>query len=120
MPWKAFRRPCHVADGVIFRHAKNNEIAVSRSSVSCVGDQAGGALVFLFPLSLCDIEELLVERGVAGSYETIRRWCDELGARFAYGSKGVRRKPGSALHLDEMCVSLRGEAIRPSVSASGV
>ncbi len=75
---------------------------------------------FLFPLSLCDIEELLVECGVVGSYETIRRWCDKFGARFAYGSKGVRRKPGSALHLDEMCVSLRGEAISPSVSASGV
>ncbi|MFC7518092.1 IS6 family transposase, partial [Herbaspirillum sp. GCM10030257] len=31
---------------------------------------------FRFQLSLRDIEELLLERGVIVSYETIRRWCD--------------------------------------------
>ncbi|MBF3448047.1 IS6 family transposase, partial [Burkholderia pseudomallei] len=32
---------------------------------------------FRFQLSLRDIEELLFERGVIVSYETIRRWCDK-------------------------------------------
>ncbi|MBK3844496.1 IS6 family transposase, partial [Paraburkholderia aspalathi] len=31
---------------------------------------------FRFQLSLRDIEELLFERGVIVSYETVRRWCD--------------------------------------------
>lgn len=33
---------------------------------------------FRFQLSLRDIEELLFERGVIVSYETVRRWCDKL------------------------------------------
>lgn len=32
---------------------------------------------FRFQLSLRDIEELLFERGVIVSYETVRRWCDK-------------------------------------------
>ena len=39
---------------------------------------------FRFQLSLRDIEELLFERGVIVSYETIRRWCDKFGAGFAH------------------------------------
>jgi putative transposase len=64
---------------------------------------------FRFQLSLRDIEELLFERGVVVSYETIRRWCDKFGASFAHGAKGARRKPGSTWHLDEMFVTLSGE-----------
>ena len=64
---------------------------------------------FRFNLSLRDIEELLFERGVIVSYETIRRWCDKFGAGFAHRAKAARRKPGSTWHLDEMFVALRGE-----------
>ncbi|VVE59139.1 transposase [Pandoraea sputorum] len=64
---------------------------------------------FRFQLSLRDIEELLFERGLIVSYETIRRWCDKFSARFAHRVKAARRKPGSTWHLDEMFVSLRGE-----------
>jgi putative transposase len=64
---------------------------------------------FRFQLSLRDIEELLFERGVTVSYETIRRWCDKFGAGFAHRVKAARRKPGSTWHLDEMFVTLRGE-----------
>jgi putative transposase len=35
---------------------------------------------FRFSLSLRDIEELLLERGVVVTYETIRCWCDKFGA----------------------------------------
>ena len=31
-------------------------------------------LYFRFPLSFREVEELMLERGVAVSYETIRRW----------------------------------------------
>lgn len=64
---------------------------------------------FRFQLSLRDIEELLFERGIVLSYETIRRWCDKFGASFAHRVKAARRKPGSTWHLDEMFVALRGE-----------
>jgi putative transposase len=64
---------------------------------------------FWFSLSLRDIEELLLERGVVVTYETIRCWCDKFGARFAQCAKAARRKPGSTWHLDEMFVTLRGE-----------
>ncbi len=50
---------------------------------------------FRFPLSLRDIEELLFERGVMVSHETIRRGCDKFGAGFAHCVKAARRKPGS-------------------------
>ncbi|NLP64801.1 IS6 family transposase [Paraburkholderia sacchari] len=64
---------------------------------------------FRFNLSLRDIEELLLERGVVVTYETIRCWCDKFGAAFAGRAKAVRRKPGSTWHLDEVFVKLRGE-----------
>jgi len=64
---------------------------------------------FRFSLSLRDIEEMLLERGVVVTYETIRCWCDKFGAGFAQCAKAVRRKPGSTWHLDEMFVTLRGE-----------
>ena len=64
---------------------------------------------FRFQLSLRDIEELLFERGIVVSYETVRRWCDKFGAGFAHRVKAVRRKPGSTWHLDELFVRLRGE-----------
>ncbi|MEM5317017.1 IS6 family transposase [Paraburkholderia sp. JHI869] len=64
---------------------------------------------FRFSLSLRDIEELLLERGVVVTYETIRCWCDKFGAEFAQRAKTARRKRGNTWHLDEMFVTLRGE-----------
>ena len=64
---------------------------------------------FRFQLSLRDIEELLFEREVIVSYETVRRWYDKFGACFAHQVKAARRKPGTTWHLDEVFVTLRGE-----------
>ena len=64
---------------------------------------------FRFSLSLRDIEELLLERGIVVTYETIRCWCNKFGAAFARCAKAARRKPGSTWHLDEMFLTLRGE-----------
>jgi putative transposase len=63
---------------------------------------------FRFALSLRDVEELLFERGVTLSYETIRR-CKKFGNGFAYRVKAVRRKLGSTWHIDGMFVTLHGE-----------
>ena len=64
---------------------------------------------FRFQLSLRDVEELLFERGVVVSYETIRRWCDKFGAGFARRMKVARPKPGTTWHLDEVFLTLRDE-----------
>ena len=64
---------------------------------------------FRFQLSLRDIEELLFERGVIVSYETIRRWRDKFGADFAHRARAARRAPGITRHLDEVFVTLRGQ-----------
>ena len=61
---------------------------------------------FRFSLSLRDVEELLLERGVVVTYETIRCWCDKFGAEFARCAKAARPRPGSIWHLDEGTVTL--------------
>jgi putative transposase len=74
----------------------------------CHGHRYPGAIIscavcwyFRFNLSLRDIEDLLPERGVCVTYETLRRWCEKFGAGFARRVKAARRKPGSTWHLDE-------------------
>ena len=36
-----------------------------------------------FTLSFRDIEDLLAERGIVVSYETIRQWCQKFGLNYA-------------------------------------
>ncbi|CAM2161632.1 transposase [Paraburkholderia sacchari] len=64
---------------------------------------------FRFNLSLRDIEELLLERGVSVTYESVRNWCDRFGAQFARRAKAGRGASGSTWHLDELMLKLRGE-----------
>jgi putative transposase len=46
-----------------------------------------------FPLSLRDVEEMMMERGIVVSYETIRQWCGKFGQTYA---NGLRRRPGTS------------------------
>jgi putative transposase len=65
-------------------------------------------LYFRFPLSLGLVEEMLLERGIVVSYETIRRWVRKFGAAYA---KRLRRKEPSRKdiwHLDEVVISIGG------------
>jgi putative transposase len=66
-------------------------------------------LYFRFPLSLRLVEEMLLERGIVLSYETIRRWVMKFGLDYARRLK--RKKPGrrEVWHLDEVVVSINGE-----------
>jgi hypothetical protein len=68
-----------------------------------------------FNLSLGDIEELLLERGVSVTYKSIRNWCERFGAQFARcpstagsllsWSTHSQRKTG-LLHRQPWCMSL--------------
>ncbi|MCM5693028.1 IS6 family transposase [Sinorhizobium meliloti] len=66
-------------------------------------------LYFRFPLSLRLVEEMLLERGIVVSYETIRRWCRKFGA--AYVKQLPRKKPSrkDIWHLDEVVISIGGQ-----------
>ncbi|WP_055625789.1 IS6 family transposase [Streptomyces hirsutus] len=66
-------------------------------------------LYFRFPLSFREVEELILERGVVVSYETVRRWCAKFGQAYANGLRRQRPRPGDKWHLDEVFVRINGE-----------
>lgn len=66
-------------------------------------------LYFRFPLSFREVEELMLERGVRVSYETIRRWCAKFGQTYANQLRRRRRpQPGDKWHLDEVFIRING------------
>jgi putative transposase len=65
-------------------------------------------LYFRFALSFRDIEEIMNERGVTLTYETIREWSQKFGTSFAKRLKTHRPRPGDKWHLDEMFVKING------------
>ena len=66
-------------------------------------------LHFRFPLSLGLVEELLLERGIVVSYETIRRWAAKFGPAIARAVRRRAPRQGDVWHLDEVRVVIRGE-----------
>jgi transposase-like protein len=65
-------------------------------------------LYFRFTLSFRDVEELLAERGVKVSYETVRAWTIKFGPQIAENLKLTRPAPSPRWHLDEMVCLIRG------------
>jgi putative transposase len=65
-------------------------------------------LYLRFTLSYRDVEELLAERGIETSYETVRRWVLKFGPMFARNLRRLRPKPTGRWHLDEIVVSIQG------------
>jgi putative transposase len=65
-------------------------------------------LYLRFTLSFRDVEDLLAERGLDVSYETIRRWVLKFGPLFARELRRRRHRPTSQWHLDEMAVLIAG------------
>ena len=61
-----------------------------------------------FTLSYRDVEDLLAERGLDVSYETVRRWVLKFGLLFARDLRRRRPRPTSQWHLDEMAVTIAG------------
>ncbi len=61
-----------------------------------------------FTLSYRDIEDLLAERGLDVSYETIRRWVNKFGSSYARRIRSNRPGADTIWHLDEMVVVING------------
>lgn len=66
-------------------------------------------LYYRFPLSLRHVEEILLERGIVVSYETIRRWGRKFGPDYA---RRLHRKTPSSTdiwHMDEVVIAIGGK-----------
>jgi hypothetical protein len=61
-----------------------------------------------FTLSYRDVEDLLAERGLDISYETVRRWFLKFGEPIARNLRTMRPTPSDYWHLDEMVIVIRG------------
>ena len=68
-------------------------------------------LYLRFTLSLRDVEDLLAERGVAVSYETVRRWVNHFGPMIAADLRKRRPKPHTTWHLDEVYLKIDGRMV---------
>ncbi|MFE7394656.1 IS6 family transposase, partial [Streptomyces sp. NPDC057582] len=66
-------------------------------------------LYFRFPLSFREVEELMLERGVIVSHETVRRWCAKFGQAYANGLRRKLPRHGDKWHLDEVFIKINGE-----------
>ncbi len=68
-------------------------------------------LYFRFTLSFRDVEELLAQRGIEVSYETIRCWTIKFGPQIARNLKRRRQAPSPRWHLDEMVCKVAGKRL---------
>ena len=66
-------------------------------------------LYYRFCLSFRDVEDLLAERGIDVSYETIRSWCNKFGPAYARSIKKRRGSLGDTWYMDEVFISIGGK-----------
>ncbi len=64
-----------------------------------------------FALSFRDVEELLFERGIGVTYETVRAWVGKFGPHFAAELRRRERRPGRMWHLDEAYTRVGGKQV---------
>jgi putative transposase len=62
-----------------------------------------------FPLSFREVEEMMLERGIVVSHETIRQWCAKFGQTYANTLRRRRARPGDKWHLDEVYIKIAGK-----------
>jgi transposase-like protein len=100
---------CHGVGGLVAEeHDENQLLRISVSS----GDNSPGDLA-LSPVHawLRDVEDLLAERGIAMSYETVRRWVNHFGPIIAAELRKRRPKPHAVWHLDEVYLKIDGRMV---------
>ncbi len=62
-------------------------------------------------MSFRDVEDLLAERGILVSYETVRRWVNHFGPMIAADLRRRRSKPHTIWHLDEVYLKIDGRLV---------
>jgi putative transposase len=68
-------------------------------------------LYIRFTLSFRDVEDLLAERGILVSYESVRRWVNHFGPMIAADLRKRRPKPHTIWHLDEVYLKIDGRMV---------
>lgn len=68
-------------------------------------------LYFRFTLSFRDVEEMLVQRGINVSYETIRCWTIKFGPKIAANLRRRKAPSSPRWRLDEMMSTIAGERV---------
>ena len=68
-------------------------------------------MYFRFNLSFRDVEELMLERGVDVSYETVRRWVNKFGLKYAKRIKSRSESPSPVWHLDEVYTKINATMV---------
>src|SRR5271156_2306765 len=68
-------------------------------------------LYLRFTLSFRDVEDLLAERGIIVSYETVRRWVNHFGPMIAADLRKRRPKPHTTWHHDEVYLKIDGRLV---------
>lgn len=62
-----------------------------------------------FNLSHRDIEDLLAEKGISVSYESVRLWSNKFGPKFASRLRRHHQGYGDTFHLDEVFIKIQGK-----------
>jgi putative transposase len=62
-----------------------------------------------FCLSFREVEELLAERGIIVTYETVRQWCQKFGPDYARKLKKRQGRLGDTWHINEVFVTIQGQ-----------
>jgi putative transposase len=60
-------------------------------------------------LSFREVEELLAERGITVTYETVRQWCQKFGPDYVRKLKKRQGRLGDTWHIDEVFVTIQGQ-----------
>src|SRR6266568_2240003 len=66
-------------------------------------------LYFRFSLSFRDVEEMMNERGVKVTYESVREWCLKFGGAYAKRVRSRSPRPGDRWYLDEVFLRIAGK-----------
>ena len=68
-------------------------------------------LYYRFNLSHRDIEDLLAERGIIVSHESVRLWCNKFGAKYAARLKKKHSGYGDTFFIDEVFIKIAGKQL---------
>ena len=60
-------------------------------------------------MSFRDVEDLLAERGIIASCETVRQWCGKFGPDYVRQLKRRQGRLGDTWFLDEVFLTINGE-----------